>query len=513
MTGPRRYDVVVLGSGLGGSLLAAILSRRGMSVALIDRSRHPRFAIGESATPAAGLILHDLATRHGLPEVQPLARFGAWRNAYPNLLCGCKRGFSFFWHALDGGFEATSDHRHELLVTANASRNVADTQWYRPDVDRFLALLAAKCSATLFEGTDVVAIEHPRSHDWSISVEREGIREQLDTAFVVDATGPSGILMRQLGIRDQTSRLQTNSSALYGHWRDVRRMDDWLADRGVLTNDYPFPCDDSAVHHLFRDGWMWQLRFEDGLTSLGYVFADGVPENAPQISDDQLWKSLIQDRPVLTEILRQASQPEFPGRLFRTDRLQRLYECGAGEDWAALPFTIGFIDPLHSTGIAHSLCGVERLSRMLQTTPSSQRASALHDYSARVIDELLLVDRLVAGCYAGLCDFQVFSAWSMLYFAAATTFEKYRMADPDRDIGFLCAGDRRFVRLVDDLYNLLQQLCGNRTRPGNTEISEFVECVRERIEPYNHVGLFAPEIPNMYSHTAARKPPADNTGS
>ncbi len=59
-------DVVVLGSGFSGSLLAQILGRTGRSVALLDNHGHPRFAIGESSTPAANLILKELADRYDL---------------------------------------------------------------------------------------------------------------------------------------------------------------------------------------------------------------------------------------------------------------------------------------------------------------------------------------------------------------------------------------------------------------------------------------------------------------
>ena len=53
-------DVAIVGGGFGGSLLALVLRRAGLRVALIDRGRHPRFVIGESSTPIANLVLKDL---------------------------------------------------------------------------------------------------------------------------------------------------------------------------------------------------------------------------------------------------------------------------------------------------------------------------------------------------------------------------------------------------------------------------------------------------------------------
>ncbi|HYX23886.1 MAG TPA: FAD-dependent oxidoreductase, partial [Thermoanaerobaculia bacterium] len=45
------YDVAVLGSGIAGSTLAAILGRQGFRVLLLEKGTHPRFAVGEAMQP------------------------------------------------------------------------------------------------------------------------------------------------------------------------------------------------------------------------------------------------------------------------------------------------------------------------------------------------------------------------------------------------------------------------------------------------------------------------------
>ena len=55
------YDIAIIGSGFAGSLLAMVARRLGRSVVLLEKAKHPRFAIGESSTPLANLILEDLA--------------------------------------------------------------------------------------------------------------------------------------------------------------------------------------------------------------------------------------------------------------------------------------------------------------------------------------------------------------------------------------------------------------------------------------------------------------------
>jgi hypothetical protein len=45
--------------------------------------------------------------------------------------------------------------------------------------------------------------------------------------------------------------------------------------------------------------------------------------------------------------------------------MSRLWSRASGPGWAMLPTTAGFVDPLHSTGIAHGLRGVERIAELL----------------------------------------------------------------------------------------------------------------------------------------------------
>ena len=68
----KKCDVVVLGSGLGGSITAAILARQGAKVVLIDAGHHPRFAVGESMIPQLVEWLHCIALRYDVPEVKYL---------------------------------------------------------------------------------------------------------------------------------------------------------------------------------------------------------------------------------------------------------------------------------------------------------------------------------------------------------------------------------------------------------------------------------------------------------
>ena len=87
----HRADIAIVGAGFGGSLMAMVARRLGRSVVLIERGKHPRFAIGESSTPLANLFLQQIAEEHDLPQLLPFRRWGEWQREYPKIGCGLKR--------------------------------------------------------------------------------------------------------------------------------------------------------------------------------------------------------------------------------------------------------------------------------------------------------------------------------------------------------------------------------------------------------------------------------------
>jgi choline dehydrogenase-like flavoprotein len=86
----RDVDLAIVGSGFGGSLMAMIAHQLGLSVILLERGKHPRMAIGESTTPLSNLLLERLSTTYELPQLAPLAKWGSWQRAYPQIACGLK---------------------------------------------------------------------------------------------------------------------------------------------------------------------------------------------------------------------------------------------------------------------------------------------------------------------------------------------------------------------------------------------------------------------------------------
>jgi FADH2 O2-dependent halogenase len=491
-------DIVVVGSGFAGSLAALLLSRLGRSVLVIDRDRHPRFAIGESSTPIANLVLADLAVRFDLPDLQSLANYGSWKRDYPQLDCGLKRGFSYFQHQPGCPFQPTSDHRFELMVAASSRDELGDTHWLRSDLDAHVASLLAGGGVELREATRLRSLQQSTTGSgWQLELEDAAGVSQLGCQLIVDASGAGQVLADQLQLANTTTSLRTHSQAIFSHFDNLPAWQEWLAGQGVDTGHHPFDCDQAAQHHLLDGGWLWLLRFDSGLASAGICYD---PRRSTPADD---WHGWLASYPSLNELFSTAQLAQRPGQLIASGRLQRRVTPAAGPGWLLLPHSAGFIDPLHSTGIAHTMLALERLLDLVERDWGAETmAGQLQDYSDNLQSELDLVDRLVSGCYLSLPNMDLFRSFSMLYFAAAITCEEARrQPDLARQLGFLCARDADFSALVDEQLAGLQQLL-QEGPPGAASIAAFQAQLAVALEPFNSVGLCDPALNHMYSYTA-----------
>ena len=93
-----RYDVAILGSGIGGSMLACILAKHGVKTLLLEGAVHPRFTIGESLIPETGIRLRIIGEKYGVPEIGWIGAFHQLRDKVSSN-CGVKRSFSFMYHS------------------------------------------------------------------------------------------------------------------------------------------------------------------------------------------------------------------------------------------------------------------------------------------------------------------------------------------------------------------------------------------------------------------------------
>lgn len=208
------FDVAILGSGMAGSIMAAILAKQGIRVLLIDSDVHPRFAVGESTIPHTSLLMSLLAEKYGLPELE--------NTIFPERLakhvcttCGVKRTFGFAYHRA-----GTTYDRSQGLQFGTSAKD--EHHWFRQDIDAYLFHLAIHYGAVPRQRTKVTALE----------IDAQGARlalstgEEIHARYLIDGTGFRSVIAERYDLREKPTRLRHHSRTLFTHMLDVPAFDE-----------------------------------------------------------------------------------------------------------------------------------------------------------------------------------------------------------------------------------------------------------------------------------------------
>lgn len=177
--GTQRYDVAILGSGVAGSILGAILARQGVRTLLLDAGSHPRFAIGESTIPFTLVSLRTLAERYDVPEIAHLASFTDTTRAIGPRF-GVKRHFGFLLH-----HEGAPQNPREVNEFATPPQLLHEAaHLFRQDTDSYLFHVAVKYGCVARQNFRVTDIDFDGS-----GVTLSGQDGEYRARYLVDASG------------------------------------------------------------------------------------------------------------------------------------------------------------------------------------------------------------------------------------------------------------------------------------------------------------------------------------
>jgi Tryptophan halogenase. len=474
----QHFQIIVVGSGFSGSLMAMIAHQLGFSTALLERGRHPRFVIGESSTPLANLLLEQIADEFNLPFLRPLSKWGTWRRQTPHLACGLKRGFTFYRHTLGKIFEPDPGRARQLMVGASPHEGVADTHWYRPDFDLYLVQQAQALGVTYLDEIELTgAVEG--SNAMRLTGRRRGEPLEFSASFVIDASGPRGFLHRVLALPEKPPPGMPPTQALFSHFTGVKELAACFHADGQSP---PYPPEQAAVHHVFEGGWIWVLKFNNGITSAGVATTDSLAQQLEFSAGESAWNRILNLLPSLA-LMFWPAKAVVP--FIHQPRVAFQSAVVAGRCWTLLPSAAGVIDPLLSTGFPLTLLGIVRLARALKSlNQPAEWAIALRDYAASTTLELEATARLVGALYSSMNHFELFKKLSLLYFAAASFSESARRLDKSHLAdSFLLCRHPVFSAQLREFCEIAQQ---------SLSASDTVELGRricEAIEPFDVAGL------------------------
>ncbi|MDB6039442.1 MAG: 2-octaprenyl-6-methoxyphenyl hydroxylase [Verrucomicrobiales bacterium] len=454
-----------------------ISQKLGYSTVLVDRVSHPRFAVGESSTPFSNLLLESISNEFHLPQLAGFIDWGHWQAAHPNIACGLKRGFSFFHHERNLPFIPDLRHANELLVAASPRNSLADTHWFRSEFDGHLAGEAATLGVKFFDRTNLTRLEGLDSDGIvTLAAQRGEDRFTLRTRYVIDATGPRGALFSALNLDEASLNPMCPTQTLFTHFRGVLRWDELFS--GNSSEVPPYPIDDAAVHHVFDGGWIWVLRFNNGIVSAGISAREEFAREFGLHEGAAGWDRVLQLFPSIQTLFKRSSAIEpfrfQPRSSFRSARVE-------GRNWSLLPAAAGFVDPLLSTGFALNLLGILRLARALETHGLRTRAfdDEISSIGRIAIREFEAVSHLVGALFRSMDRFDRFRSLSMLYFAAASFSESaWRLGRESAASSFLLCDQEPFA-------SQLKEICRQVDDPRFC----LSEAVSQAIAPFNVAGL------------------------
>lgn len=496
----QSCEVAIVGSGFAGSLLARVLAVLGYDVVLFERGTHPRFAIGESSTPLANLSLERIGIRYGLADCYQLATHGRWLEHFPEIRRGLKRGFTYYRHHPGKPFANRGLDSERLLVAASPNDLLSDTHWLRADVDHHFVRKAVAAGVDYRDCVDLTTADIGADFV-RLAGSRNGTAFELRANFLIDASGPAGFLARQLPIPSGLDNTETRSALVFSHFDGVRLMKDVVPG----MPEGPYPDDWAAVHHLIDEGWMYSLRFDDGVTSAGFLLTpEGIASlKSEDTSDDgALWRALLERYPTIASAFADAT-PLMPIAFLPV--IQHRLTRAAGERWALMPHAFAFVDPLFSTGIAWALRAAERLALAFESAAHGKRVpdvEVLTRYEAALGAEADQIDLVVAGAYQAMAHFDLFSAQAMLYFATVSFAEASQRLKPTESAawrGFLGVGDPVLGPLPREALRRLKRIADSRGGVGTSDSRRsFMDWLTHAIAPRNIAGLARPERRNLY---------------
>ena len=213
----EKVEVLIIGAGPSGCVAAAYLFGQGIKIKVVEKSKFPRFVIGESLLPRC---MHHFEEVGLLPCLEK-QKFEI------------KAGARFMKNGHICNFDFSKKHTPGWNWT---------WQVPRADFDKTL-------TDTLIERGVEIAFEQE-------VVDKAGQEFQVSAKYIIDSSGFGRVLPRLLDL-EKPSSIPEHSS-IFTHVKEVNRPKG--GEGTLITFDV-----------IDTDTWLWVIPFSNGYTSIGYV--------------------------------------------------------------------------------------------------------------------------------------------------------------------------------------------------------------------------------------------------
>jgi flavin-dependent dehydrogenase len=302
-----EFDVIILGAGPAGSVLADRLSRNGFHVGVVDRQGFPRYAIGESLPPSVFLLLQ----RTGILKPSAIRNFPRTNGT---------------WAAW--GSEA-------LAFNAHSARHSRGFQVERASFDKLLLDAARSSGAVFFEGWRPVTFEHVTA-GWRLTLSSSsGKTCSVKAKLLCDATGRARVLARNLGLKPS---VKDSLVGLVGYWD--------------LAQARPGPDGYNTLVESLPNGWAYTIQLSRRLRVAGFMTdREQLPRNLRSQARQLYVQGLQQAKHVPSRL--RGAQWNGQVRIFAAN--PSLMNPSCGRDWLLVGDAASTLDPLCSQGVQKAI--------------------------------------------------------------------------------------------------------------------------------------------------------------
>jgi flavin-dependent dehydrogenase len=301
-------EVLVIGGGPAGSTIATLLAQRGRDVLMLEKSRHPRFHIGESLLPMSMPMFDQLGVTEKIKRIG-MVKLGA--------------EFVSPWH----GAPVMIDFNDAWDNTWPSAYQVR-----RDEFDEILFMNAAEKGARVIQECKVTDIKfRPGEEALVNAVNKDGQAQRIRARFVVDASGRETFLANHFGMKHRNKK--HNSAAIFGHFSGTKRLEGEVEGNISLF--------------WFDHGWFWFIPLADGNTSIGATCWPYYMKTR-KTDTSQFLLDTIALCPALAERLKDA---KLVSPVTATGNFSYLSERSSGENYILLGDAFAFIDPVFSSGV------------------------------------------------------------------------------------------------------------------------------------------------------------------
>ncbi|MEE8056556.1 MAG: NAD(P)/FAD-dependent oxidoreductase [Pseudomonadales bacterium] len=304
----EHYDVIVIGSGPGGSVCSTYLAQSGKKVLCLEKSKFPRFHIGESLTGSAGQIIKELGLVEDMNRLDFPQKPGV-------TVIGNNANSEFFVPVLNPTWQVRRSDFDDLLYKRASQSGVIQRTGIATDVIK--------------DGEKIVGLTY--RHD--------GQTINAKATVVVDASGQGAFLSKKKIAGERKIDSFSRQIAFYTHYENVER------DPGAFSKNTSIFYSD-VLH------WAWIIPISSTVDSLGIVIPVEVFREKCKTPEAALQWGLDSINPELTRRFANAKQVENVRAM--ADYSYRI-EPYVGDGWLCIGDAHRFLDPIFSFGVSFAM--------------------------------------------------------------------------------------------------------------------------------------------------------------